>query len=155
MPSLEYVIRPYQSPTPFGTNVIPSTPSVGTDRATLTWGATAQGTPPPAVQAPTPPAGMTYQFECCNEALKESSRSVHKIRIIGSDGESFIDVERPYQMSLKKNSKTQCDGPLDQMSLVNQGINAVLNDFQGQIDEATSKFGSTDTNCAAQWGFKG
>jgi len=150
MASLEYVVRPYQTSSPFGITLIPSTPAQA-ERATLTWGATAQGTTPTVKQKATAPA-MTYQFECCNEALTESSRSVHKIRIMGSDNESFIDVERPYQMKLKKNTKTQCGDSLDQISLVSQGVNAVLNDFSDQITAATSPFG-TDTDCAAQWGF--
>ena len=155
MANLEYVIRPYQSPTPFGTIIIPSSGARGRDRATLTWGATATGTMPEATQAPTPEPPMTYQFECCSEALKETSRAVHKIRITGSDGVSYVDVERPYQMKLKRNTKTQCDGPLDQISLVNQGINSVLNTFEADITEAASKFGTTDDNCHSQWGFSG
>jgi hypothetical protein len=154
MPNLEYVIRPYQSPSPFGTTLIASTPSSGTDRATLTWGATAQGTPPAATEATASnPQNMTYKFECCNEKLQETSRSTDTKRIMGNDGESYVDVERPYQMTLKRNTKTVCDGPLDQISWVNQGINAVLNDFEADISEATDKFGSTDSNCGSQWNF--
>lgn len=154
MANLEYVIRPYQSPTPFGTTIIPSTPTRNTERATLTWGATAQGTTPTAEEATAASTqDMTYQFECCSEKLKETSRRNNTHRIMGSDGESYVDVERPYQMKLKKNSKTVCDGPLDQISYVNQGINAVLNDFQDAFDEASSKFGSTDSDCGSQWNF--
>ena len=155
MPNLEYVIRPYQSPTPFGTIIIPSAPSQGRDRATITWGATAQGTMPPAEEVPTASPETSYQMQCCNDALQENSRSTHAIRIIGSDGESYVDVERPYQMKLKRKTKTQCDGPLDQISLVNQGINAVLNDFTDAFSEAASKFGTTDENCHSQWNLSG
>jgi hypothetical protein len=153
MANLEYVIRPYQTPDVYGRIVIP-TSETRADRATLTWGATSSGTPYVAKTKDT--TGMTYQFDCCNEGLQEKSRSNHTIRITGSDGESYVDVERPYQMTLKKKTKTQCDGPLDQMSLVNQGINSVLNDFQDAFDQVASEFATTDeTDCQAQWKFSG
>jgi hypothetical protein len=150
MPNLEYVIRPYQSPVPFGTTVIPSTPSRGTERATLTWGATAQGTMPVPTEAPAAPnTPMRYQLQCCKEGLQENSRSTNRHRIIGSDGVSYVDIERPYQMQLKRNTKHDCGDSLDQISLVSQGVNAVLNDFSDQITEATAKFGAED--CNTQW----
>jgi hypothetical protein len=150
MANLEYVIRPYQSPNPFGQTIIPST-STRASRATLTWGATVSGTMPQAHAKAAAP-GTTYQFECCSDKLDELNRSNNRIRIVGNDGESYVDVERPYQMKLKKNSKQECGDSSAQISYVTQGINAVLNDFTDAITEATSKFG-TDSDCSASWGF--
>jgi len=152
MASLEHLIRPYQSPAPFGTIIIPSRSTHGTERATLTWGASVSGTAL-TLEAETTdsPPGTSYHMECCNEGLTEQSRQVNRIRITGSDGESWVDVERPYQMSLKRRTKTQCDGPLDQTSLVSQGINAVLNDFEDHFVEAASKFKPTEGKCKTTW----
>jgi hypothetical protein len=154
MQNLEYVIRPYQSPTPFGTIIIPSVSSPGRDRATLTWGATAQGTMPIPEPTPPPPNQPSYQMECCKESLHEGSRANNTHRIIGSDGKSYIDVERPYQMKLKKQTKQDCGDDLNQISVVSQGVNAVLNDFQDAIDEITGKFGPTG-DCHTEWNFSG
>jgi len=145
MPNLEYVIRPYQSPNPFGTTFIPSTPTQA-ERATLTWGASAQGTMPPAVAKPTP---MTYQFQCCNENLDEQSRETNRIRITGNDGESYVDVDRPTVMRLKKKQLNNCAGPLEQMSDVYQGINQVLDEFANDI--ATGDTTAVHDDCDTQW----
>jgi hypothetical protein len=149
MPNLEYLIRPYQSPSPFGTIIIPSTPSGGESRATLTWGATAQGTMP--VPVPKPP-GTTFQ--CCKEHLQENNRSSHTHRIIGSDGESYVDVDRPYQMKLKKSTTNDCSDSLDQISVVSQEINEVISELSDAFTEAASKFGPVD-DCNTQWNLSG
>jgi hypothetical protein len=150
MPNLEYVIRPYQAPTPFGTRVIPSSPSRGADRASLTWGATAQGTIPPAVPAPVAPPGMTYQFQCCQEKLQEQSRVTDTIRIMGNDGESYVDVERPKIMHLKRNEKQDCATTLEQMSDVYHGINQVLDEFTDAFVHGDTTALAGD-DCNTQW----
>jgi hypothetical protein len=145
MANLEYVIRPYQSPNPFGTILIPSTPTQA-DRATLTWGATAQGTMPPAQAKPTP---MTYQFQCCQEKLNEQSRVNDSVRITGNDGESYVDVDRPRVVKLQKNTAQSCASPLEQISDVFQGINQVLDEFANDI-----KYGDTTRipdECHTEW----
>jgi hypothetical protein len=148
MPNLEYVIRPYQSPTPFGTIIIPASPSFGRERATLTWGATAQGTMPDAIPVPAPKKPGTIQFECCNEQLDEQSRNNHTIRIIGNDGESYIDVDRARSLDLKKNTHQHCDSPLEQDSVVAQGINSVLDAWSDEFAVLTAKPGD---DCNARW----
>lgn len=152
MPNLEYVIRPYQAPTPFGTIIIPSAPSRGTDRASLTWGATTQGTIPVATPAPVAPT-MTYQFQCCQEKLNEQSRTNDRIRITGNDGESYVDVDRPTSVQLKRNQKQDCATALEQMSDVYQGINEVLNEFADAFTHGDTT-SLDDEDCNTQWNFK-
>jgi hypothetical protein len=152
MPNLEYVIRPYQSPTPFGTIIIPSTTSQGRERATITWGATAQGTMPEPEPVPTTsPTDQTYQFECCNEQLQEQSRDNERKRIIGNDGISYVDVDRPKIVRLKKSQHQHCDSPLEQDSFVAQGINSVLDAWDDEFAGRTVKPGD---DCNTQWNLK-
>jgi hypothetical protein len=146
MANLEYVIRPYQTPDVYGRIVIPSS-STRADRATLTWGATTSGTVPTATPKKT--NDMTYQFDCCNEGLTEQSRLTNRIRITGNDPDNWVDVERPYQLKLKKQTQQDCDSSA-QISYVTQGINAVLNDFTDAFDEVASHFG-TQSDCRTQW----
>jgi len=149
MANLEYVVRPYQTPNVYGQTIIPSTPTRA-NRATLTWGATVQGTVPAATEKPKANS-MTYQFECCGEKLNETSRQVNRVRIDGSDGESWMDVERPKTMKLKRNTQQNCDSPLEQISWVNQGINEALGEIADAF--ATGETTATHDDCDTSWVF--
>jgi hypothetical protein len=99
MPSLEYAVRPYQSP---GRNnfLIPSAPSVTNQRATLTWGATS--TPPK------PEPGISVQLkdeQKCKETLNELTRDTERVTIpvtTTEDGTGSITVDRPKTLTLSK-----------------------------------------------------
>lgn len=149
MPSLEYVIRPYQSPTPFRTIIIPSTPSPGRERATLTWGASGEATmPEPEQVVPDNEGTINYNYQCCQEQLNELSRENERKRIMGNDGVSYIDVDRPKTMSLKKNQKQRCMSPLEQESYVASSINSVLSSWDAEFAGRTE---TPDDNCHAKW----
>src|SRR4029077_17165672 len=98
MPSLEYVVRPYQSPNSHGGVIIPSTPTGTRKRATLTWGA--------STTMPIPDGGM--HVESWSENLKETKRTSKKIRVFQNDDQSssnWVDVERPETLNLSKHDK--------------------------------------------------
>jgi len=91
--SLEYIVRPYQTPDSRGRVIVPSSRIGLPQQAHLTWGA--QGTMPPAQI-------VGIQIACCNEDQNELSRETSNQRIMGSDGESYVDVARVEKMKLQK-----------------------------------------------------
>jgi hypothetical protein len=99
MPSLEYIVRPYQSP---GRNsfIIPSAPSVTNQRATLTWGATS--TPP----KPQPGISVSLKPDKkCKETLDEVTRETERVTIPVStteDGTGSVTIDRPTTLTLDK-----------------------------------------------------
>src|SRR6516164_9396871 len=152
MANLEYVVRPYQTPNTFGQTIIPSTP-VRADRATLTWGATVQGTVPVAKAKPAAPS-MTYQFQCCGEQLQEQSRQSEEVKIpilFDQNNNPYVTVSRPQTMELKKQTRKNCDSPLEQISYVSQGINEVLGELSDAFQEISDQFGTED--CNTKWKF--
>lgn len=122
---LEQIIRPYQSPDAHGTIVIPSTPTGTSERATLTWGAKA--TMPPVN------AGENFSVQCCNENLTEKGRTNQQVRITGPDGESYVDVQRPSQVTLNKKEKNDCDGGWSQMSGAAAAVGSALAEWEADF----------------------
>jgi hypothetical protein len=140
----EYIVRPYQSPNANGTTIIPSTPTISAQRATLTWGSTAQ-MPIPEI--------ASVSVACCTEALKEQSRLVQAIRIYqdgNPNSSSYVDIARPQQMTLQKKDTTQClPDDFDQISYVA----ASLTVFDEEMNALFAPFDSTDQHCKASWTF--
>jgi len=129
MPSLEYIVRPFQAPGS-GALIIPSTPSPTNERATLTWGAKAAV---PAVRQGVGFAG------CCQEQNDETGRKTEQIIIHDSaDPENYITVNRATQIQWNKDTKDQCAGDWDQFSGVGLEITAALNDFAANIQSGTA-----------------
>lgn len=91
----EYVVRPFQTPGSLGNVVIPGTPGRTEDKAHITWGGV--GT--------MPSVKMLYPSTVVNtkkEDLDEQNRDSETQRIIGSDGESYVDVDRAKTVRLNK-----------------------------------------------------
>ena len=133
MASLEYVVRPYQTPNAQGQIIIPSTPRGAAQRATIKWGA--QSTLPQPVFA-----GVT--MKCCDQKSKELSRTGETVRIHGSDGESYIDVFRANKLKLNHKTQTQgCDDPGWETSHAVQGV---LTDFSSAVDALSSIWNDCD-----------
>lgn len=143
MPSLEYVVRPYQSPASHGGIIIPSTPTGSRQKATLTWGA--------STTLPIPSTGVNVT--CCSEGLKEKDRTSKKIRVFQNDDPSstnYVDVERPETMNLSKTDKNDCISDWDQVS-------QLAADIRAELDQDAVDFGSPTVpqgNCGVSWSFK-
>jgi hypothetical protein len=97
MASLEYVVRPWQSPNSHGAVVIPSARRSSHEKATLTWGAKA-----------TMPKLKTQGINVivCNEDSTETKRDGETVRITGNDPDNWIDVFRANKLYLNKKDKT-------------------------------------------------
>jgi len=94
--SFEYVVRPYQTPDAQGRIIVPSTRmGLPPQRAVLIWSGQINKTIPPAQIS-------SIKMACCNEDHNELSRQTSSQRIIGSDGESYVDVARVEKMKLQK-----------------------------------------------------
>lgn len=91
----EYIVRPFASPGSLGTTKLPGTPKRTTEPARITWGGV--GTMP-AVKLLNP----SEQVNVCHETATEQSRDAPVQRIVGSDGESYVDVARVEKMKLAK-----------------------------------------------------
>jgi hypothetical protein len=92
---LEYLVRPYQSPRSQGSVVIPSTPSAPTEKAVLTWGASAT--------LPIQAKGFSINTACCKEKSDEQSRETDIIRIENPDDSSqYMVVARAKKLLLNK-----------------------------------------------------
>src|SRR4029077_7144657 len=144
MPSLEYVVRPYQSPNSHGGVIIPSTPTGARTKATLTWGA--------STTMPIPDTGITV--ECCSEKLKETDRTSKRIRIFQNDDPSstnYVDVDRAETMKLSKKDKNDCISDWDQVS-------QLAADIRAELDQDAIDFGSPTVpetgGCGVTWAFK-
>jgi hypothetical protein len=149
---LEYIVRPFTTPGPHGTTIIPSTPSGSRERATLTWGAAAD------MPARSEIAGVNFEVVCCKESLSENDRKTEKIRVFQTleDGTisdtNWIDYERPISMRLKKAEENKCGDDWDQISGVAQSINTSLDQFSDDIHSGTVS--KSAGNCATSWSFK-
>jgi hypothetical protein len=141
---LEYAVRPFQTADSHGAIIIPSTSAGTRERATITWGAKAT--------MPNANAGINFQVQCCKSTATEKNRKNDRVRITGSDGESYVDVDRAYQMELNTENKNNCDDPSSQWSGVTQAMNedmaSWVSDF-ASIDFSNSLEGT----CAATWNF--
>jgi hypothetical protein len=152
MDGLEYVIRPFTTPGPHGTILIPSTPSGSRERATLTWGA--------AADMPTRSeiGGVDFEVVCCKEGLTENDRKTETIRVFQTlpDGTisttNWIDYERPISMRLKKTDQNKCGDDWSQLSGVAQSVNTALDQYSDAIHSGTAA--AKDKNCATSWAFK-
>jgi hypothetical protein len=147
MDSLEYVVRPYQTPSAHGAIIIPSTPTGTRERATLTWGA--EATMPEREE----PDGIGFQLVCCTETLNENSRETETKRIEQEGNpDNWVDVDRPTKLKLKKKDANKCGDVWDQISGVEQQVNSVLSMFNDAIHSGTA--GKKDKNCNVSWNFK-
>jgi hypothetical protein len=149
MDSLEYAVRPYQTPNSQGKIIIPSTPSATTDRATITW--TGKGANLPK---PTGGIGVT----CCSEQLNEDLRQGTVVRIFGPDpgdgsGPSYVDVFRTTTMLLKKKSQVNCGGWLDQYLNTEFGLDPVAGDTTVASFFQTVLPDDTSSECGTAWNF--
>lgn len=96
----EYIVRPYQQPGSQSNVVIPATPKGTRERAHLVWGG--KGT--------MPSVKMLYPSTVVNtkkEDLDEQDRESETQRIIGNDGESYVDVDRAKKVRLDKTETDQ------------------------------------------------
>lgn len=131
MPSLEYIIRPFQSPLSQGGVIIASSQHGTIERATLTWGAK-------SAVPPVKPTGVQFAG-CCQETSDEDSRDTETHRIYdASEPENWIDVQRTTQLRLNKNTKDDCAGDWDQFSGVGLEITDALDQFSADIHSGTA-----------------
>jgi len=130
MPSLEYIVRPFQSPASLGAVIIPSTPSPTNERATLTWGAKA------AVPAVTTGVGFAG---CCQESADESNIQYEPVSVtnLGPDGGS-VSFRRANAFDFDKTTKNECAGDWDQFSGVGMEVTAALDQFWQDVHSGTA-----------------
>jgi hypothetical protein len=126
MPSLEYIVRPYQARDPQGRVIIPSTPIGTHQQATITWGGKA--TLPPVQSQP------GNAFSCCSEQQNESGRQTEVVQINDSgNADNYITVARTTQLSLDKTSQSTCASDWDQFSGIGMEISDALSSFAADI----------------------
>jgi hypothetical protein len=145
MPSLEYVVRPYTSPDPFGRILIPSVPVGTTQRATLTWGAKAT--------MPTVNTGVDFTVACCKEDLKEDDRDSETNRIFQNGDKSspnWVDVERPKKVRLQRHEANTCGDNWEQISGVAAQVSEALGGFAQDVLSGTA---ARPQSCQTQWEF--
>lgn len=119
MSSLESLIRPFSSPAPQGSILIPSSPSTTTEKAVLKWGAS----------GPLPtPQGLSVKTECCNNSNDEFSRDWEDVKVFSKDSpDNFITVRRTKALSMhQKTDKSKCDDGWNQVSAAAQEVTADL-----------------------------
>jgi hypothetical protein len=150
MDGLEYVVRPFTTPGPHGTVIIPSTPSGSRGRATLKWQATGEDTTRTEVSD-----GVDFEVVCCKENLTEKSRESDQKRIYQNGNTSspnWVDVQRPRHFKLKKKNQNKCGDDWDTFSGVGQEIADVLGGFEEDLHSGTVK--SKDETCSVTWTFE-
>jgi hypothetical protein len=150
--ALEYVVRPNTTPDAHGHIIIPSTPRGTQERATLTWGATSKITVPSPVEVSD---GVNFEVVCCQEGLTEQTRVSEEVTIRDPEGStSYVTVQRPKTVSLKKKDKAKClSGPsLEDISDVAQAVNQDLAQWDQWMKEGTTGGGSK--NCSVKWTLK-
>lgn len=146
--SLEYIVRPYQTPSPHGVLIIPSTPGGSRQPATLTWGA--PGTMPEVNEVN---EGVAFEVVCCQESIGEQSRTSETKRITQEGNpDNWVDVRRPISVKLKKKEDNKCGGVSD-ISIAAQEVNATLGEFEEAINSGTHA-PIEKKNCAVTWKFK-
>ena len=145
----EYVVRPFQSPGSLGNVVIAGTPARTEEKAHITWGGV--GTMP-AVKTLYPDTVVNL----CNENLNELGRDNDSIRIVGNDGESYVDVDRPNRVRLDKKEQSN-DGTLGATSYSTTKLDSRLpqDHFSTSSDaEWKSNWKSGWGACAVTWNLK-
>jgi hypothetical protein len=140
----EYLVRPYQSPSSQGSVIIPSTPTAPSEKATLTWGATA--TMPPF-------QGVNFTVVHCHETSDEQSRKTDRLQIMGQDGESYVWVERSNQLSLNKTEQNNGALDYDQFAGSTLDLSGDLGPFAPNITSGGAT-GSGQNKCAQTWNLK-
>jgi len=130
MPSLEYIVRPFQSPGSPGAVIIPSTSSPTNERATLTWGAKA------AVPAVTQGVGFAG---CCQEQGDESNMQYEPVSVVnlGPDGGS-VNFRRAKSFDFDKTTQDNCAGDWDQFSGVGMEVTAALDQFWSDVHSGSA-----------------
>jgi hypothetical protein len=143
----EYLVRPYQSPRSQGSVVIPSTPSAPTEKAVLTWGASAT--------LPITAKGISFNTACCKEQSDEQSRLTDIIRIENPDDSSqYIVVARAKQLLLNKEEKNNCGDNWDQFSGVGLEVSAELAIYAADIATGDTRGNQQPTQCQQEWNLK-
>ena len=151
--SLEYLVRPFQSPGAHGPIVIPSSPSAGAQRATLTWGAkTAPDTLPKA-------KSLGVNVECCNEISTQSSSEASGVDIFvtGPDAEGIsFRVNRSDVVVAKKKEDNKCDDWLANNSFVASGVKEAFAELHAEIHASDADFMPEGSNpeCKQKTTFK-
>jgi hypothetical protein len=140
---LEYIVRPYQAPGPQGAGLIPKTPKGTRERPIVTW--KGKGKLPE-----TKTTDPSFIVNVCHETVSELDRENQPMRVMGSDGESYIDVDRVRKMKLSKTEKK--NDSLSQTSSTTTKIDSSL-------DSQSDNFGSgaddeSNKKCAVEWSFK-
>jgi hypothetical protein len=150
--ALEYVVRPYTTPDVHGSIIIPSTPRGSRERATLTWGSGSPASVPTPVEVT---ESVSFELVCCKENLSEQSRETEDVQIFDSSGGStYITVERPKSIRLKKKDKNNCNSPLwSHTSDVEQSMNEVNAEWDAALHSGTINVGG-GKNCSVAWQFK-
>jgi hypothetical protein len=108
MSGLEGIVRPFQRPTSLTPRrLIASNTKIDVSPATITWGQA--GTLPEPVQVEAvDQTGTNFQVVNAQETFTEVSRQNDTVRVSDPTGSgSFLDVERPYQMTYSKASVFQ------------------------------------------------
>jgi hypothetical protein len=150
--SLEYLVRPFQSPDAFGRTRLPSAPG-RTERATLTWGAkTAPGTLPKAKTT-------GFNVECCNEISTQSSSEASGVDIFvtGPDAEGIsFRVNRSDVVVAKKKEDNKCDDWLANNSFVASGVKEAFAELHAEIHASDADFMPEGSNpeCKQKTTFK-
>jgi hypothetical protein len=143
----EYLVRPYQSPRSQGSVVIPSTPSAPTEKAVLTWGASAT--------LPVQAKGISFNTACCKEKSDEQSRETDIIRIENpNDSSQYMVVERAKKLLLNKEEKNQCGDNWDQFSGVGLEVTAELSIYAADIASGDTRGNSQPAQCQQIWNLK-
>jgi hypothetical protein len=99
---IEYIVRPFAAPGSLGNVVIPGTPARTQEQARITWGAV--GTMP-STKLLNPSTVVNTKKEDLTELDRDSSVQ----RIVGNDGESYVDVARAETVRLNKEETGQTD----------------------------------------------
>jgi hypothetical protein len=131
MPTLEYLVRPWQARDAQGRIIIPSTP-VGThERATIQWGA--NGT------VPTPQnLGPAGGVSCCSDQSQEETDQKYDAVSVtnagsGDDAGESISFQRAKSFSYKKKTEDKCASNWDQFSGIGMEITGALDEFAANI----------------------
>src|SRR5215467_9372751 len=142
MPSLEYIVRPFQSPGAQGALIIPSTPSPTNERATLTWG------PKAAVPAVTQSVGFAG---CCKEEGDESKQQYEPVTVYNenADNGGSVSFFRARAFDFDKTTKDECAGDWDQFSGIGLEITSALDQFSADIHSGTAAPASDSGTCHA------
>jgi hypothetical protein len=128
---LEYVVRPFVSPAPQSSTLIPSSPSTTTEKATLSWGAEI------AVNLPSP-QGLSVKTVCDKTNQNEITRNWEDVNIHSQDNpDNFITVRRTKSLGFHEINHDQCNDGWDQVSDVAHGTTAALNDIDTNFGGST------------------